>query len=108
MVSLSAARTERSPESPDARILANDEMRRLDAELALLFGEESALVLEVLIRARTGKLPLEGFIAERFADQSSRARAGLYPRLERQRRQALAHLERRFGLASFSSVFLAA
>ncbi len=107
-LSLSEARKEPHPDSPDARIALNDEMRRLERELARLFDDEAPLVLQVLVHARTGRVPLEAFIEERHGDLTPRARALLYQRLERHRRVALAHLERQFGANAFPSVFLAA
>jgi hypothetical protein len=108
ILSLKEARNERVVESHDAQILASDEMRRLQDELARLFGDEASLVLDVLVHARTGRLALEAFVDARHADETPRARLAIYRRLERLRRQALTHLARAFGANAFPSVFLAA
>jgi hypothetical protein len=99
-VPMTEACKERRHESPEATVLQADEERRLARELEELFGDDARTVLDVLVRARTGREPLVAFIAERHPELTSKQRARLYDELQRMRRRALAHLEERFAFTA--------
>jgi hypothetical protein len=96
LVPLSGARKERAPESSEARVVFEDEKRRLISELSRLFADEAPAVLDVLVRARTGREPLVALVAEKYPELTSKQRAVAYAHLQRLRRRALAHLGTRF------------
>jgi hypothetical protein len=96
LVPLADARKERAHESPEARVVFEDEKRRLMAELSQLFADEAPAVLDVLVRARTGREPLVALVAEKYPELTSKQRAVAYQRLQRLRRRALTHLGTRF------------
>jgi hypothetical protein len=99
-VPMEEARKERGHESPEAAMLRADAERRLAREVKQLFGEDAPAVLDVLVHARTGREPLVALIAARHPDLSVKQRARLYDELQRMRRRALCHLERRFAFTA--------
>jgi hypothetical protein len=84
-------------ESPAALMEREEEKRKLASELQSLFGSDAPLVLDVLLRARTGREPLVDLIAEWHPEMTPRGRADIYERCQRLRRRALLHLAARFG-----------
>jgi len=97
LLQLSAARQERSPDNPDARIEHEAAKRKIAAELDALFGGEAPRVLDVLVHARTGQESLVALLAEWHPELRARDRVALYEHYQRLRRRALVHLEARFG-----------
>jgi hypothetical protein len=99
LVSLTAARKERSHDSPEACALLDDEKSRLRSELDSVFGDDAPIVLDVLVHARRGREALEAFVAETHPHLTGKQRAVMFDRLQSLRRRALVHLGDRFGSA---------
>jgi len=97
LVPLEKARGERSSEDPESRAIREEEKRLLLAELGAVFGDEAPEVLQVLVRARSGRESLVALVAELYPELTSKERAAAYDRRQRLRRRALLHFEERFG-----------